>query len=247
MVGRIFIISGINNNHLAIEFGKNGDIKSLAIDNGRNILAQNGMCIWLKHGTITDMLSGVFSNFLEPFHSDDYKCKKESENSIMFFRQAAGLRLRKEIILSGYELKINIEVENVSDSPIHNLQLEFFNAFSVPAPDKRELDYSILYPDKNQEKVVVIKSECFGQRFVKSFPCGSASQLFGCSDKNFHFKIESEGKCEAVTAMIFGHIFMRGFNSSKFSLNPRAKYRCVLDFSVEKGSIKKFFPKSSRL
>ena len=239
----------ISNSYLMVEYNDSGNIKSLLCNasGNKNILAQNGMCVWLKRGIMKDPATDVLSNFMESFHTASYQIKEEGKHIITFSRESAGVRFIKKIELTDKGLKITAEVENVSDCKIENLQLEFHNVFATPASEKREMDCSVMYPDKQVAQAKVIKSECFGQRFVQAFPCTSASHRLGRLDENFHLKIDSVGKCEALTAMIMGRIFMRGFNSLKFSLEPREKYSSGLELMIESGSISELMPEQKKI
>ncbi len=235
----------IKNSNFKIKFNNCGDIASLEYpgDEVRNILAQKGMCAWLKHGKNQDPSTGVFSAFMDSFHSADYQVKEEAPNVIIFSREALGIRLSKKFEI-GTNLKLTVEVKNISNCLIEDMQIEFHNIFATPPIANREMDYSVLYPNKKPEQAELIQAEKFGQRFVKSFPCASASHRFGRLDRDFHLKLDSEGSCEALTAMIMGRVFMRGFNSVKFSLNPGEQYSITQVLRVEPKSIRKFIPES---
>ncbi len=243
------MIKRMSNDCFIIELNDSGDIKSLSCfaNRNKNILAKNGMCVWLKCGVVKDLVTDVLSNFMESFHTAAYQKEEEDKHVITFSRESSGIRLIKKIELIGKSLKITAEVENTSDYPVENLQLEFHNVFSTPVPDEREMDCSVMYPDKQLAQAKIIRSECFGQRFVQAFPCQSASHRLGRLDKDFHFKIDSTGDCEALTAMIMGRIFMRGFNSRKFTLNPGEKYCSGFELTIETESINKFIPEQRKL
>ncbi len=236
----------ISNNALCADFSDSGDIISLSCETVKNLLAQKGLCVWLKRGTMTDPATGVFSNFMDSFHEAGYQIIQTEPTVIIFSREAAGLRLTKKFELIDKKLKLSVQVTNRSDRKIDSLQLEFHNLFATPPIAEREMDYSLMYPDRQSSPAKIIRAECFGQRFVEALPCTAARHRCGRQNRDFHIRLDFTGSCEAMTAMIMGRVFMRGFNSLKFAIKPGESYYSGMELVLESGSIDKFIPKPKK-